>query len=386
MRFRPLGQRPEWCDVDVLRRLKRRTLAKLRKEVAPVEAFVLGEFLPEWQGLDPARGTRGADGLRRLEETLVQLEGLPMPWSSLLDGILPRRVPEFRPEMLDMLSASGAFVWIGVSPLGPSDGRIALYRREQARLLVPCRPAYTPASELEEAVLDHLHNRGASFTAELSIQQPTATVRELEETLSNLVWNGQITNDTFAPLEALGRSSRKTTKRSSRPGVVRKVSGRWSLVSELTDASVHETERAHARVSMLLERYGLVSRAAAQFEEIPGGYKLLYPVLREMEERGRLRRGHFVEELAGSQFGLPGRGRAAPLGPKTPRTVERRAAVSRAAGGGSRKPLRRGPPLAQGAHGEEARGAQGCRRMGAPPPRTTRVVPRPERTERADVR
>ena len=125
----------------------------------------------------------------------------------------------------------------------------------------------------------------------------------LERVLLELMWEGRVTNDTSFPLRSLGKTR---SRRGRRPPNAKYAGGRWSLVEGLLDPSVSETERAHARVTMLLERYGLVSRAAAQFEEIPGGYGSIYPVLREMEERGRLRRGHFVEGLAGSQFALAG--------------------------------------------------------------------------------
>ena len=295
--IRPLGVRPEWCDPEVLRRLKRRTLAKLRKEVAPVEASVLGRFLPEWHGV-----RKNLSGRLRLEEALSQLEGLPLPWSCLIDVILPQRVQDFRAEMLDMLSASGAIVWVGVGALGHSDGRVALYRRDRAPMLLPTRDAYKPQSDLEAKILAHLEERGASFTLELTPKTEELSVSELEGALLNLVWAGQITNDTFSPLRSLG----KRTRRRRRGEHVNYAGGRWSLVAGLIDEGASDTERAHARITMLLDRYGLVSRTAALFEYLPGGYKVLYPLLREMEERGRLRRGHFVEGLSGSQFALPG--------------------------------------------------------------------------------
>jgi ATP-dependent Lhr-like helicase len=288
--IRPQGEVPEWCHPDVLRRLKRRSLEKLRKEAAPLEPSVFARFLPRWQGVSPDRR-----GLEQLEEAVSSLEGLPLPWSSLVEAILPQRVADFRPEMLDLLTASGAIVWMGAGALGQKDGRVVLYRRARASLLIPPPEPYEVRGELEAKVLDRLKERGASFEVELG---PSSYA----ETLTDLMWAGQITNDTFSPLRNLGKSKR----RPGRAGNPRLAQGRWSLVSSLRDDSRSETERAHARVTMLLDRYGVVSRAAARFENLPGGYASIYPLLREMEERGRLRRGHFVEGLDGSQFALAG--------------------------------------------------------------------------------
>lgn len=298
--LRPSGTTREWCDPEVLRRLKRRTLEKLRKQAAPVEPSVLGRFLPDWQGLGERR-----KGLASLEQALAQLEGLALPWSSLIEGILPRRVEDFRVEMLDLLSASGALVWVGAGALGRRDGRVVLYRRERARFFVGEPSSYEPKSELESRILEQLSRRGASFTVELAPRDDELSLRALDEALAHLMWAGWITNDTFFPLRSLGRVHARRPGRL-RPSLPKFAGGRWSLVEGLRDPSVSETEKAHARVTMLLERYGIVSRSAALSEEVPGGFGTLYPLLREMEERGRLRRGHFVAGLPGSQFALPG--------------------------------------------------------------------------------
>ncbi len=208
--LRPGGARPEWCEPGVLRRLKRRTLAKLRKQVAPVESSVLGRFLPEWHGAQKEHR-----GVPRLEEALAQLEGIPLPWSALIDVLLPARVGDFRPEMLDMLSASGALVWIGAGALGSRDGRVILYRRERAPLLMAAPPPYEPQTPLEASILGHLRDRGASFTLELA-RQTEERLEALDEALSHLLWTGQITNDTFS-----ARGERVVETRASRkpPGV-----------------------------------------------------------------------------------------------------------------------------------------------------------------------
>jgi ATP-dependent Lhr-like helicase len=295
--IRPGGAGIEWCDTDVLRRLKRRTLAKLRHEVAPVDVSALGQFLPRWHGLDKKEAGPG-----RLEEAIAQLEGLALPWSALSKILLPARVRDFRLDMLDMLAASGAVVWVGAGPLGQTDGRIVLCRREHATALIDPPTDYEPPSELHSSILQHLSERGASFTLELQRLKPTPTFSELEATLWDLVWAGHITNDTFLPLRSLGRR----TRRSRRPGALKAQGGRWSLVQDLIDTEVTPTERAYTRAQVLLERYGVVSRETALAEEVPGGFKTIYGVLKAMEEAGRVRRGYFVEGLSATQFAFAG--------------------------------------------------------------------------------
>lgn len=297
--IRPQGVEPEWCDAEIFRRLRRRTLARLRHEIAPADSSTLGRFLPQWHSLDKRR-----PGTEALTEALLQLEGLPLPWSALGQVLLPARIGDFRFEDLDLLAASGRVVWVGHGALGPRDGRIALYRREQAaRLLEPAE--YQTKDALQNAILDHLEQRGACFVVELEQgairRELNPSASELTAALWDLVWAGQITNDTFAPLRALsaGTSSRRRTGPSL-------AGGRWSRVTDLLDARVTGTERALARAEMLLERYGVVSREAAQTEQIPGGFGPLYQVFKEMEAAGRIRRGYFVEGLSGAQFARPG--------------------------------------------------------------------------------
>ncbi len=338
----------EWCDVDVLRRIKRRTLSKLRGEVAAVDASALGRFQLGWQGvLAPGERPRRA-ALTLLDEAVVQLEGCALPFSDLERRILPARVPGYQGAMLDDLGASGAIVWVGAGRLGARDGRIALLRRDQAPLLLDPPPTADdaaasddiPWSDLHAAVVDNLEQRGASFTAELAravaaqAGAPAVTLDDLQAVLWDLVWAGMVTNDTFHPLRSLaggrrrrsgaptrrslpGRSragaalsrgggwSRGGPRRGRLGGGLRAGGGRWSLVADLL-APVVPTRRAHARAVMLLDRYGLVAAGHARAEGLPGGFSAVYDVLRALEESGRVRRGHFVEGLDGAQFALAG--------------------------------------------------------------------------------
>ncbi len=298
--FHPEGVGPEWCDPRVLRSIKRRTLARLRSEVAPVETATLARFLPAWHGL----GER-ATGTRRLQEVIVQLEGLPLPYRELEAVILPARVSDFRPEMLDELGASGWLVWVGCGSLGARDGKVALYRRERAAALID-EPA--PPEELEElhrALLEHLTRRGASFFASLADACAGARTEEVIDALLDLVWAGLVTNDTFQPLRSAG-AGRPRTARGRARATARLASGRWSLAAELRAGAPSATECAHARAVKLLERHGIVCREIAALEPIAGGFSATYRVLREMEEAGKVRRGYFVEGLGGAQFAFPG--------------------------------------------------------------------------------
>jgi ATP-dependent Lhr-like helicase len=328
--FRPGGVEREWCDPDVLRLVRRRSLARLRREIEPVEPTALARFLPAWHGVDG-----GSAGIDRLAEVIGQLEGLALPASVLERDVLPARVRGYTPAMLDELGAAGEVVWVGAGSLGKDDGRIALYRPDRLALLLPTRTAADDASEatstwLHDTLRSHLGERGASFHRELlgavftaaqDGQHRRPTEREMLDALWDLVWAGEVTNDTFGPLRALRwprrGGNRPAARARSRLGTRMgppEAAGRWSLVAETLRTAValsagkepSGTEQRAALAATLLERYGVVTRDAVVGEGIRGGFGAVYPVYREMEERGRVRRGYFVEGLGGAQFAIAG--------------------------------------------------------------------------------
>ena len=311
--FRPSGVEREWCDVEILRRIRRRSLAALRKEVEPVDAATLGRFLPAWQGADRPRG-----GVDALTDAVTRLQGAALPASILEADVLRARVQGFRPADLDALCAGGELLWIGAGALGGDDGRVILCFRDQARALLSARPPVddVPDGDLHASLRAHLDARGASFWTDLVRAAGTADERRLLAALWDLVWTGEVTNDTMAPLRAFvrGGSAKIRTPgpgRRPRPGGLRRSgppagAGRWSLVAPLLEPSPSPTEAAHARALQLLDRHGVVTRESVLAENAPGGFAGVYPVLKAMEESGKVRRGYFVAGLGAAQFALPG--------------------------------------------------------------------------------
>ena len=302
--FRPGGEGQEWVDAEVLRRLKRRSLAALRKEIEAVEEGAFGRFLPAWQGV----GRTTHHDIGALVEVIRTLQGSAVPASIMERDVLPARL-EYRPEMLDQLMVAGEIVWIGRGPLGPRDGRIALYLRDQLPTLYRHRGEDPPEGPLHEAIRSDLTQRGASFFRDIYAAVGGGPVDTALDALWDLVWAGEVTNDTLAPLRAvqLRRATRskraRATQSSSMPP---SSSGRWSLVHDLIPEQAGDASWATAWTDLVLERYGVLTRATALAEDLPGGLTTLYPVLNHMEEIGRIRRGYFVEGMGGMQFALPG--------------------------------------------------------------------------------
>ncbi len=320
--LRPGGSDREFCDPDVLRRLRRASLAVLRKEIEPADQRALAVFGPAWQGVDrhPATGA----GVDRLREALVPLQGLPLPADVWERDVLPRRTGAYSPSWLDQLCASGELVWVGAGALGRHSGRVALYFREDAGVLGPPPGPRGAADEPEtpqrEAVRTRLET-GACFFTDLLLDVKCSP-EELQEALWDLVWRGEVTNDAFAPLRAprltLARGQRSlaagqgVSRRSGRfasrrrAGAAAQVQGRWSLTGPLFAAAADPSARRRAQAELLLERYGVLTREQVVAEGTPGGFSAIYPELSQLETLGTARRGYFVEGLGGAQFALPG--------------------------------------------------------------------------------
>jgi len=298
--FRPGQAGREYCHPDVLRSLRRKSLAALRREVEPVPVEVLGRFLPGWHGV----GIQ-ASGLDRLAEVVFQLQGCAVPASVLERDVLAVRMRDYRPQLLDQLISMGEVVWTGRGSLGSSDGRVALYLRSDAARLIR-EPDERPTGEIHERLREHLQSRGASFFRDLYYATGSGDEDAVLDALWDMVWAGEITNDTFLPLRMLGPRSRRNPRRPLMRLGPPAAAGRWSLVGDLLRPAVSTTEHLHAMAGALLQRYGVLTREAALAESISGGFAALYPVLRAMEEAGKIRRGYFIDGLGGLQFALPG--------------------------------------------------------------------------------
>jgi ATP-dependent Lhr-like helicase len=311
--FRPGGSGTEWCDAEVLRSLRRRSLAKLRKEVEPVPAVALARFLPAWQQVGTASG-RGVDAVLRAVE---QLQGAPVPASALEALVLPSRVADYSPAMLDELCASGEVLWAGSGALPGNDGWVSLYLADAAPLLLPAATPDDSVTPTHRDVLEALADGAALFFRSLSDRVGGPDDAVLVRVLWDLVWAGLVTNDTLAPVRAMLGRGRAPSRRRPPVGRYRGVgraalptragppmgAGRWSLLPE---READRTRRLHAVAETLLDRHGVVTRGAVQAEHVPGGFAAVYAVLKAMEESGRIRRGYFVEGLGAAQFAQPG--------------------------------------------------------------------------------
>ncbi len=327
--FRPGGIHREWCDDEVLRAIRRRSLARLRKEVEPVEQRTLARLFTRWQGaVQPRRG------LDALLDVIENLQGAPLPASILETEILPARLLGYKPADLDTLIAAGEVVWIGMDPIGERDGRIGLYLAEKLSALWPIAPTQ-PAERVlrddegkliaplaaavtrETEIVEYLKRHGASFFQDLHDGVGGGYPGETLEALWSLVWKGLLTNDGMAALRAYcerpsTNSSRKPARRVNQQVVFRSrrttpptAQGRWALNGAAFAEERSATGWSHAIAQQLLTRYGVVFRETAHAENLPGGFSAIYDVMKALEESGKIRRGYFAADLGATQFAMP---------------------------------------------------------------------------------
>lgn len=319
--FRPSGFHREWCDPEVLQQIRRKSLARLRREIETVEPHTLARFVARWQGVTALRSSLGA-----LLDSIESLQGAALLASELEREIIPARVRDYHPADLDALLASGDVVWTGIERIGERDGRIALYHTQSLERLFPprdLRPESAALSERAQRIVQSLQQRGASFFAEIHSACGGGFPGETLDALWELVWAGILTNDSLDPLRHWIRPA--DSRRSSQhefagvlpgsPEYLRRLrsrasaggpgQGRWSLLESRIPRPVASTEWVANLAQQLLMRHGIVFRQTALAENIPGGYQTIYPALKLMEESGRIRRGMFVSALGGSQFAMP---------------------------------------------------------------------------------
>ncbi|MEY2627015.1 MAG: hypothetical protein RJB08_774, partial [Actinomycetota bacterium] len=323
--FQPNGIEREWCDVEILRQIRRRSLAVLRREVEPVDQSVFARFLPAWHGIAGAdaavsgRVSGQRNGVEALIDVVQSLQGAAIVASTLETDVLPLRLRGYRSADLDALFASGELVWVGAGAIGSNDGRIRLFFADQIADLLPVfEKAESPNGDLHSALREALKSRGASFWNNIVAATPQSTETERLAALWDLVWAGEVTNDTLAPLRALiggarSGSARRSQRPVSRPRSLRMTrigppagTGRWSMLGDIVSDAAVGTNQLHAAAMQLLERHGVLTREAVLAEGLRGGFTGVYGVLKVLEERGHVRRGYFVDGLGAAQFAMPG--------------------------------------------------------------------------------
>jgi ATP-dependent Lhr-like helicase len=306
----------EWCDTEVLRRLRMRSLAAIRGSVEPVSPEAYARFLPDWQHL--SRPLEGLDGVLTVIE---QFAGVPIPASAWESLVLPSRVRDYTPAMLDELTSSGEVLWAGNGSLPGRDGWVSLHPADLAPFTLPESDAEIGADSLEAQLLSALGAGGAYFAAQLKEMTGAENEQSVLEALWSLAWSSRVTNDTFAPIRSLlagGSQAHKVTRRAPRTRTYRGVSlartaprptslgGRWSLLPSVDaatgSAAQDAARRATVTAGLLLDRYGVVTRGAVQAEGVPGGFAQAYRVLAGFEEAGHCRRGYVIERLGAAQF------------------------------------------------------------------------------------
>ncbi|MGD8430742.1 MAG: ATP-dependent DNA helicase, partial [Ectothiorhodospiraceae bacterium] len=320
---------PQWCERRLLARIHRYTLQRLRREVEPVSPARFQHFLLDWHGL-----TEPPEGVEALAGAIEKLEGFSLAAAAWESDVLPGRVADYAPHLLDQLLSTGRFTWLRLVPPAPGGERrrrpgplrqtpIALVERASMplwRSFVPVTAEPGALSPAGARVLAALQEKGAQFFVDLV--SATGMLRtQVEEALSELVAWGLASADTFNGIRALIAPAHKRPslarrgRRRGRHAPAVDTAGRWtSLVQASTHREVKDARGATAMTDMaslesvawtLLGRYGVVFRRLLDRETaLPPWRELLY-VLRRLEARGEIRGGRFVDGFSGEQFALP---------------------------------------------------------------------------------
>ncbi|MFQ5929334.1 MAG: DEAD/DEAH box helicase [Acidobacteriota bacterium] len=331
----------EWCDRRLLARIHRLTLRRLRREIEPVSPADFMQFLFRWQHV--ATGTRlyGEQGLSIILEQLQGFEAAAAAWEGFL---LPSRMGEYDPELLDRLCLSGEFVWGRLSlpstlekdqleekppssPRGIRPSRVApvaFFKRlsmpEFFTLRSVCHEELDQSSQETgglnlshpaDEVLEQLQRWGACFFEDL-VRTTGRLPLEVEEALWELVAAGLATADAFDNLRVLIHPNRKSGRRRSASGrpTLRKLGrsvGRWALLRLPGDLlPANQTIDLEHLALQLLTRWGVVFRDLLARENLAVPWRDLLIIYRRLEAQGQVRGGRFVSGFIGEQFALPG--------------------------------------------------------------------------------
>ncbi|WP_347957340.1 ATP-dependent helicase [Gordonia aichiensis] len=320
-----VGRSSQWCHADVLTQLRRGSLAAGRAEVEPVPPAAYARFLLDWQRVTGhAAGHDALTGVNGVAAVVEQLAGQPVPASAWESLVLPARIPDYRPSMLDELTASGEVIWSGHGGIGGADGWVALHLADAAPLTLR-RAAEFDATDDHRTILDALTAGALRFrdvSAAVTAGGRSLGDDELADLLWDLVWAGLVTNDSFSVVRAAlhpprtataahrtrGRAPRLRTARLSSQYLAGaggaaatppRVGGRWSLIRRV---DVDPTAATAATCEVLLDRYGVVTKGSVVAEAIDGGFSRIYRALGVFEDNGQVRRGYYIDGLGGAQF------------------------------------------------------------------------------------
>ena len=338
--YLPTKSFPQWCHKPTLEEIHRRTLDGLRREMEPATPCEYADFLIRWQHAHPATRLAGLDGLR---EVIGRLQGLEGPQALWERRVLPLRVGDYDPSMLDRLCYGGEAFWrcfddrfVGTPKRGlrVRRGRIGFCLRKDLDWLVPppdalCNDPRRTDEDLADAchaVRAHLAERGACFFDDV-VAATGLDWRIVLRAIWHLVWTGEATCDSYEAIRhaemytglsgCYDLASTPTKKGVTADLIVRHMLekrrldprlGRWAPTERLTPDAIAPPppeRRAEAWARLLLKRYGIVCRDVTGLEVGLPPWKDLRRALMRAELLGTVRRGYFVEGLAGEQYAAP---------------------------------------------------------------------------------